>query len=186
VRYTAEGLLKTAEDAFVEMFDMVLTQDVGNCTAKADIKIGADVIAADVPLTFLLFLEKQLVDVATLVRKLPVRDLGVVWDEDCPVDDCVQLTTTQVKTKKVEKVRSLAAATEHHPEQVDIATEDVLIGHWTNTKFSGECSNSRVATLLQRVTAMQDAVKLAREEANTEEVDKQEIGEAIFGYLFKE
>jgi hypothetical protein len=42
--------------------------------AKADIKVGDAVIARDVPVTYLIWLEKQLVEMATVVGKLPVLD----------------------------------------------------------------------------------------------------------------
>jgi hypothetical protein len=41
-----------------------------------------------------------------------------------------------------------------------------------------------VNELLERVEALQTAVKFAREEANGTTVTDQHVGEAVFGYLF--
>ena len=51
-------------------------------------------------------------------------------------------------------------------------------------KFSGALPAKRVNELLERVEKLQQAVKFAREEANSAEVADQRIGDAVFGYLF--
>ncbi|MEV0352080.1 hypothetical protein AB0H88_40480 [Nonomuraea sp. NPDC050680] len=63
-------------------------------------------------------------------------------------------------------------------------TEDIVVGYWTKTAFSGALPAKRVNELLARVQKLQDAVKYAREEANATAVDDQEVGDAVFGYLF--
>jgi hypothetical protein len=77
----------------------------------------------------------------------------------------------------------MAEATPQHPAQVQMYMEDVPAGDWTTVKFSGALPAARVRVLLDRVTALQQAVKYAREEANTAEVTDREAGEAIFRYL---
>ena len=64
------------------MFDVVLTQDMGNTHAKADIKVNGQTILPNVPVTYLLFLEKQVVDLETFVTKLPSLDPSEVWEAD--------------------------------------------------------------------------------------------------------
>jgi hypothetical protein len=61
--------------------------------------------------------------------------------------------------------------------------EDIPAGDWTTVKFSGALPAARVRVLLDRVTALQQAVKYAREEANTTEITDREAGEKVFGYL---
>ena len=63
-------------------------------------------------------------------------------------------------------------------------TEDVPVGTWTLVKFSGALPQPRVRELLNRVRALQAAVKTAREEANMHQVTDQQVGEAVLGYLF--
>src|SRR5687767_5696985 len=51
----------------VEMFDIVATQDWANSTAKADVVVDGHKLLRDVPVTHLLFLEKQMVDLRTFI-----------------------------------------------------------------------------------------------------------------------
>jgi hypothetical protein len=78
----------------------------------------------------------------------------------------------------------MSEATKEHPAQVQVYMEDVPVGDWTTVKFSGALPATRVREILGRVTALQEAVKFAREEANGAEVADQRAGEAVFRYLF--
>jgi len=77
----------------------------------------------------------------------------------------------------------LAEATDHHPAQVTVWHEDVIVGTWTTTKLSGALPASRVAELLGRVTALHDAVRHAREEANCAPARDVKIGKLILDYV---
>ncbi|MEL6310420.1 MAG: hypothetical protein AAFQ52_19930, partial [Chloroflexota bacterium] len=77
-----------------------------------------------------------------------------------------------------------AEATKEHPAQVEVYYEDIVVGNWQTIKYSGALPASRVAVLKERVRALQEAVKFAREEANSAEVDEQTVGETIFNYIF--
>jgi hypothetical protein len=76
-----------------------------------------------------------------------------------------------------------AEATDKHPAQVEVYFEDVTVGTWTTTKFSGALPATRVHELEARVEKLAHAVKFAREEANGFEVSDRRVGEAVFGYL---
>ena len=60
----------------------------------------------------------------------------------------------------------------------------MIVGHWRTVKFSGALPATRVTELTERVRKLQEAVKYAREEANSVEVEEQKVGESIFNYLF--
>ena len=79
-----------------------------------------------------------------------------------------------------------AVATEHHPAQVEVYYEDVVVGYWRTVKFSGALPAQRINTLLKRIESLQEAVKFAREEANSIDVDEQKVGKKVFSYLFAE
>lgn len=51
-------------------------------------------------------------------------------------------------------------------------------------KLSGALPATRVKELRERVERLQQAVKFAREQANSHEVTDVKAGEAVFGYLF--
>lgn len=137
-----------------------------------------------VPATYLLFLEKQLVDLHTSIKKLPVLDASETWTFD-PSADCWATEPVQtVRTKKIPRNHVKAEATEKHPAQVEVYYEDVTVGYWRTVKFSGALAAKRLNELLARVEKLQEAVKFAREEANNLEVEEQKIGEKVLQYLF--
>ena len=73
VQLRAEEVLRKTADSLTRLFDVTLTKDTANCAAKADVVVDGEVILSDVPVTYLLFLEKQLTDLYTFARKLPVH-----------------------------------------------------------------------------------------------------------------
>lgn len=170
--------------SFAEMMDVVATQDWANCQAKADLIINHQTIAKDVPVTHLLFLEKQLIDLHTLVEKLPVLEPSERWNFDASQDCYASEPYQTLRTKKVPKTHIKYEATKEHPAQVEMYMEDVTVGTWTTVKYSGAIPAADKNAMLERVRALQDAVKLARETANGYEVESKKIGEAILKYVF--
>lgn len=185
VQLRVSDVLAQVSNSLERFYDLTLTKDLANTVAKADLKVDGVVIAEKVPVTYLLFLEKQLQDLLTFVTKLPVLDPSEVWNFDPNHDAYATVPSQTVKTKKIPRNHVLAQATDKHPAQVQVFTEDVLVGYWTTVKFSGAIPQQEVNELKTRVTALIEAVKTAREEANSVQVIDQHVGEAIFGYLFE-
>jgi hypothetical protein len=184
VQATAPDVLAEAAAAMTRLFDITLTKDHANTAARADVTVEGETILRDVPVTYLLFLEKQLTDLHTFVAKLPVLDPSEEWAFDSARGCYATPPVKTVRGKKIPRNHTLAEATKEHPAQVQVYMEDVPEGDWTTVKFSGALPASRVRTLLGRVTALQHAVKFAREEANGVEVADQKAGEAVFSWLF--
>ena len=184
VQLRAEEVLKKTASVLTELFDVTATKDYANCEAVADVVLDGNVLLPMVPVTYLLFLEKQLVDLHTFVKKLPVLDPSESWLEDGAQNCFATEAVETVRTKKVPRNHVKAEATEKHPAQVEVYYEDITIGYWRTVKFSGALPARRVADLVERVEKLQRAVKFAREEANAVEVKQQKVGAAIFGYLF--
>jgi len=170
--------------ALTELFDVVATQDAANCAAKADVVVEGNPVLRGVPVTTLLFLEKQLVDLHTFVDKLPTLDPGEAWSYSADVDHYVSEPYQTSKTKKIMKNHVKAEATKEHPAQVETYTEDVVVGYWTTLKFSGAVPAKERNEMLDRVKKLQEAVKCAREEANGMEVESKKIGAAVLQYVF--
>lgn len=185
VQVRAEDVLAKTAGTLTRLFDITATKDYANCDARADVRLpDGTVLLNQVPVTYLLFLEKQLTDLATFVKKLPVLDAAEEWSHD-PVSNAWKTPAVQTnRSKKVFRNHVKAEATEKHPAQVEVYSEDVTAGYWTTVKFSGALPAERVTQLAERVEALHHAVKFAREEANGFEVTDQRVGEAVFGYLF--
>ena len=184
VQVKGEETIRQTAEILTKLFDVTATKDWANCSAKADIKVDGTTLVEGVPVSYLLFLEKQLVDLLTFVRKLPVLDAAESWNYDASADCWATDPVQTVRTKKIPRNHVKAEATEKHPAQVEVYYEDVTVGYWKTVKFSGALPAKRINELVERVEKLQQAVKFAREEANNAEVTQQKTGERIFGYLF--
>jgi hypothetical protein len=183
VQVRVPDLLDQARDSLTRLFDLTLTHEVANARAHADVKVDDQVLLKNVPVTYLLFLERKLIDLHTLVSKLPTLDPAQKWTWDAATSCFRTPPTRSTKSKKIPRNHVKAEATERHPAQVELWYEDVVVGYWTTTKFSGALQADRIAELLSRVRKLQDAVKVAREEANSTQVDEAQAGKFIFDYL---
>lgn len=184
VQLKVDEILSDVGDNLTELFDVTAQKDFANCTAKADVVVGGTTLLAQVPATYLLFLEKQLNDVKSAVSVLPTLSL----DEDWHVDEALGLyKTNPVKTRSTSKVQEpivLFPATPEHPAQTQLITNDVVVGHWQTVRQSGATVESRKRAILKKIETLIKAVKFAREEANEAEAAQQSIGDTVFQYLF--
>lgn len=171
-------------DQLGPLMDLVASQDLTNCTARAPIVVDGTTLVDNVPVTTLMYLEKQLVDLRTFVSKLPVLNQSKQWSEDHNNDRWVAEPEKSFRTKKVIRNHVKAPATEHHPAQVETYYEDVNIGTWTKTEFSTAIPASHKQDYLNNVNTLIEAVKVAREEANSIEARETKIGAALLGYVF--
>jgi len=170
--------------ALTDLFDIVATQDYANCQARADVVVAGTAVLKDVPVTHLLFLEKQLVDLHTFIEKLPTLDPAEAWEYNAEADCFASEPYQTTKTKKILKNHVKAEATKEHPAQVETYTEDVIVGYWTTVKFSGALPARERNEMLDRVRKLQEALKSAREEANAAAVEVRKTGKPILDYIF--
>lgn len=184
VQVRVKQIINDLSAELTRLFDVTLTKEVGNSQAKADVVVDGKVLLKQVPVTYLLFLEKQLININTFVGKLPTLDPASEWTLDSNNDVYVTAPVQTVKTKKVPRNWVKAEATDKHPAQVEIFHEDIVVGYWTKVDSSGAIPVTRKAELLSRVEKLITAVKFAREEANSLIVVDQYAGDKVFNYLF--
>jgi hypothetical protein len=141
-------------------------------------------VLENVPVTYLLFLEKQLIDLHAFASTLPVLDTSETWQWDANVDCYSTEPTFSNRTKKVPRSHVLYEATEQHPAQVEMYHEDIAVGQWKTMKFSGAISAQEKNQVIVRIRQLQDAVKFAREEANGRNVEDVKIGNKVFDFVF--
>lgn len=184
IQVRTEDALNEVSTELTKLFDITLTKEVGNTHAKADVLLDGKVFLKDMPVTYLLWLEKRLEDLNTFIAKLPTLSDAEEWTWE-PAQSCfVAKPTKTAKTAKVPTVLEKAPATDKHPAQTEVINIDKTIGHWTTVKRSGALQNDRVRALQVRARALREAVKIARESANSSEVQPAAAGGVIFGYLF--
>ncbi len=184
VQLNAANIASEVKEVLARMFDVVATKDNTNCLAKADILVEGRVLVTDVPVSFLLYLEKQLTDLRTFISKLPTLDPSEEWSWDDNALCYVSAPVQTVRSKKVPRNHVLAAATDRHAAQVQVWHEDVAVGTWTTVKRSGALPAREVAEALRRVEVLNAAVKQAREAANMTDVSDKLVGTALVDYVF--
>lgn len=185
LQINAEEALKVAVDAFARLFKVTLEKDGTNLQALADVVVDGETLLTKAPVPYLLFLEKQLNDIHTLIVKLPTLDPAETWTFDENAGAWASVPTETTRTKKIPRNHVKAPATDKHPAQVETYYEDVIVGYWRTIKFSGAVPAKRVTELLERVNKVRIAVKFAREQANSVEVHTNgAASRKILDYIF--
>lgn len=87
-----------------------------------------------------------------------------------------------MRAKKALRNYVVAEATQRHPAQIQVYTEDFPAGRWKTIKYSGAMPQSELNAMLARIEHLQRAVKTAREEANRVEAKVQQVGETLLCY----
>lgn len=183
VQMHAKQMAQEVFASLTELFDITAMKDYANCKATADVVVGEHVILKAVPVTYLLFLEKKLVDIHTFVSKLPTLDSSDEWMYNANAGSYTTLPVETTRTKKVFVPIVLSPATDKHPANVKETYEDRVVGYWKTVKFSGALPAHEVNEMLTRVEKLQKAVKFAREECNTQTVDTVEVGKKVFNFI---
>lgn len=184
VQQRADDLVRQARTKWTELWNLVLTQDTGNQGARADIVVDGAVVLAGVPVTSLLFLDKQVSELEAFVAKLPTPDPAEEWAHDPNTGLLRGKASESLRTSKEPTVIVKYPATTEHPAQTELFTKDVPVGTWTQILYSGCVPTDRKNAILARVRKLQDAIKLAKEQANLTEVERQKAGEPLLDFVF--
>lgn len=184
VQVHSSAALEQVSALLTTLMDVTATKDFANCEAKADIVVDGNVFIEGVPVPHLLFLEKELHDLHEFVTQMVELEPGENWAFDANSGQHRSDTVKTQRTKKLQKPIVLYPATPEHPAQTQLITEDVVIGTWATTKFSGAIPRPKKLEYLERITKLEDAVKFAREQANSIEVTEKKHGQRILAYVF--
>lgn len=184
VEVKVPSLLRDIRRNMAELFDVTTAKDFANCNAVADITLDGTTIASTVPVTYLMFLEKQLIDMQTSFNTLPVLDATEEWTFDNNSELYKTEATKTVKTRKTQEALTLVAPTDKHPGQAQLITVDRNVGMWDTVKMSGAIAEPDKRALLTRVEALIKAVKLARESANLVDAPDKDISTNLLNFVF--
>lgn len=186
VQLKAEAVLEAEAEILAPLWDLVATKDWANAgPAKADVVVDGNILIAGAPVSFLLWAVKKLEDIETFLSKMPVLDPSEKWAWD-PDQNC-HSTGDQWsnRTKKVLRNHTKFGGDANHPPQVEMYNEDVVIGTFHRIRYSGALGAETREKLLRRVRDLKNAIGTARERANSVEVEKQELGKKVFGFLLE-
>jgi hypothetical protein len=184
VQIKVDDLNEELAKILARQWDVNATVDMANTFARGDIVIPNGPTIADVPVTTLMYLEKQLTELAAYITKLPALDPSVDWETDENTGLFRSETVKTHRTIKVTKPIVLYQATDKHAAQTQLISEDQIAGYWNTTRLSGALPAEYIKSALERVNTVKEAVVKAREKANTTPVEDISIGQKILEFIF--
>jgi hypothetical protein len=187
VRLAEDTVLEAVQAVLTRKWDTGRTLDQANSDAYADVRVDGAILLDRVPVGHLLYLERELGTLHALVSGMPTLDQTKDWTTD-GVEPGLH-KSAPVETTSTDKVMynwRRGNGDERHQEQVDVLSRDEVVGYWTTVTVSGALHPKRKAALLDRVSDLRNAVKMAREEANAAQADDVREGRVIFEWLLRD
>ncbi len=184
VQGNVNATIYTATTVLAKHIDRIVQQDEANTKAKGTLALNGKTFS--VPVVTLIFLEKQLIDLLTIVSAIPTLDPAEDW-EFSQAADLYQTAIYQTnKTKKVEEPIILYPHSDKHPAQTQMIKRDVVQGVWNNKKLSAAWPVARKNKVLARITELKEQVVAARELANEIGIDDNQIGGDFIQQIFQD
>lgn len=182
----ADKQVGRADHLWADWMNIVLTVDTGSTQTSGDITIDGNVIMERVPVITLIFIEQQLNDIRKYYDTLPVLDTNFKWSYDSNKGCWVTGAIEKNRSVKKNEAITLAVATDKHPAQVQLVAVDKWVGVFTETAMSSALPRDVKRAYVDRIDKLIDAVKKAREEANSIDVTERKEIKAIFDYIHSE
>lgn len=183
---TVYDTLKYALATFATSEDLQASKNATNAIARGTVMWNGQELLKDLPIDELLGLEARLVKIRQIIMAVPTLDASIAWDKDPNAGPWAWRSRTPVEVSKTDKVMTpviMAPATDKHPAQVQAVNKDVVIGTFTDLKFSGELTAVQKASLILTVDNLAVEIKAARMRANTATVVQLPVGSKIVDLL---
>ena len=169
-------------------WDTVLSKEIGNSEAKADVVLeDGTILGKDLPVSFLLGMEAKLGKLRSVYEAIPTLAPGIKWvkDENQRAGIFMNASdTVTFKTKKDLEFRIAYDATPEHPAQVRDIENTVNVGIYTTTTTCGMISPLDKANRITRVDELLLAFKKARMRANSHKVDTDvRVGKTMLAFI---
>jgi hypothetical protein len=181
---TAMTRLKYMQPFVVRNMDAQLQRECANQLAKSDVTLPDGTVLPDLPVTFLMWMEKECVRMRNLLAKAPTLDTTVRWRVDTDADkEGVRRTVDKVTANKQEMKKvpiELSPATKEHKAQVQLIDEQKIVGHYETERLTGRLTPAEKAAALSYWDTLLKEVKRAKSVANETVVTKVEVGDKVF------
>ena len=185
---TVPAKLEYVRGSIEKYYDLLLQKERTNQEAKADLEVDGKLLAKDLPATFLLGMESRLKKLRPMIEAIPTLDPGVAWIPDPDQGANIyksKFPETKQKQDKVSEFVVVTEATPQHKAQYEKLTKNVVSGTYSTQHWSGKITPGEKSAYLGRLDRLIQAVKKARQRANTAEVVKCEVGKEILDYLLQ-
>ena len=181
-------VVDTHKKLWTEWWDLELAKDDANTRARANVEVDGKVLVADAPVTFLLFLEKQLADVRKSIEVLPELPSDREWtfDEAQGLYKTEAKKKARVQNKKRPVVLHPPVFKDGHPPlpaQTQLVDDQVITGYYSETNFSGAIPASKKRAMLDRINKVIDAVKDARQRANKVDAPDKNVARGLLDFV---
>ena len=166
VQRVARVIVRFVGDSLVPYVNALITRDMGNMAASADIIVNGETVATGVPAVALIALENDFRELVTLVREIPEAPPGEQWDYDENTGLLVSGTSSTLRTAKKRRSIITVQETERHAAQFHVENEDVPVAEIISQRFHGGMLLAEKRALVAAAEEVFLAVTRAREEAN--------------------
>jgi hypothetical protein len=183
---TVKEKLNYAKTAVIKAIDATLSKEETNASGEAKAALEVDgTLFGEFSAISLLALEKYLVNIRDEYKDIPTLDPAKTWVSETASGKGLKIAGPfeAFRSMKEKKVIQLAAATEKHPEQVQLDMVDVQVGKYETTYYSGRLTPGEKSTLLDKIDRLILAVKQAKQAANQAQVIQVNVGKALFDYI---
>lgn len=171
-----------------QYFDCFAQREATNQAANESVIIDGQVILSGIPSTALLGLESKLRQIKEILIRIPVLPQGIDFKKEPSIGANVYKRVHDeetFRTRKEPKSVILVQPTKEHPAQIEKWNENVNVGKYITSHWTGVMSTADKDRLIERLDKLARAVKQARQRANCQEVVDIHIGEQIKNWLFQ-
>lgn len=181
---TVKKMLNTALEPVIIALDATLSKEETNSSGVAQAELIVEEQSfGTFSATTLLAMESHLQKVKELYQSIPTLDTSKKWYFD-EQNDCYR-TNEEVKFRTIKRPKVIVKyeATDKHPAQTELLNIDFQVGKYETTYFSGRITTTQKAQLIDKLSALIEAVKVARARANNVEVKNVKVGSQIFDFI---
>jgi len=167
-------------------YDLLLQKEATNQKAVADLVIDGKVVSTDVPVNFLLTLERRLEKIRTLVAEAPTLPNGPKWIPAPQLGEgYYQLEKAQITYRTKNDVEFVIAhpATKEHRAEIKEVKKVTTIGQYDEMLYDSRMTSHDKAVILERVDTIIKEVRKSVRRANQLDVVERAIGSKVFEYV---
>lgn len=180
---TVKSKLDYLSKFIVNSVDSIISKEETNAsgTTNATITIGNH----DFTLSAigLLALEKKLVSLRDLYKKIPTLDPSKVWTYNEEERRYESKPTHRNRLKKENKAVVVVQATDKFPAQTQIIPVEKKTGVYEEIFYSSKISVRQKAEMIDRIDEILDKCAIAKAKGNKAEVKEVKIGSTLLNYI---
>jgi hypothetical protein len=185
---TVYDTLEFALRMFVRSEDLQCQKNCTNRIATGTVEWQGQAFLEELPIDELLGLEDRLAKLRALLAEMPTQDASRQWKRAPNLGNHVyeiEHPEYATKTKKTPVPIELSKATEQHPANVQLISEDVVVGKFKNIKRTGAATAWQKSEVLMRIDELIIEIKKARQRANETQTVDRKIGFEIVRLLLE-